>query len=148
SALGKPVPIDTVESRQGSFPGHERLIGPHESIIRFEPPSGEDALRESNPLVYAILAQARARLIQLEAGLNFLGYSDDYVPPWRFQFLLTRARYFAEHAKNAEREYLNFLQNAEHEEFQELSVAQNVVLEKSNVRIENSRLDQARLQLE
>jgi hypothetical protein len=105
SALGKAVPIETVQSRQGSFPGHERHIGPHESIIRFEPPSGEDALRESNPLVYAILAQARPRLIQLEAGLNFLGYSDDYVPPWRFQFLLTRARYFAEHAKNAEREY-------------------------------------------
>jgi hypothetical protein len=38
-------------------------------------------------------------------------------------FLLDRARYFVEHAKNA-REYLNFLSNAEREEFQELTASE------------------------
>jgi hypothetical protein len=56
--------------------------------------------------------------------------------------LLERARYFAEHAKNAQREYLNFLSNAEREEFQELSASQNVEMEKSNVRIETAQVDQ------
>src|SRR5262249_34488542 len=79
---------------------------------------------------------------------NYLGYRDDYVPTWRFQFLLERARYFTEHAKEAQREYLNFLANAEREEFQELTVAQAVVLEKSNTRIETARVEQARLEVE
>src|SRR5436309_1421810 len=49
----------------------------------------------------------------------------------------------AEHAKGAERDYLNFLNNAEHEEYQELSASQNVEMEKANVRIETARVDQA-----
>jgi hypothetical protein len=146
--LGKQQNIPTVVSRDRTLPGFERIVGPHEYLLRFLPPPGEASLRETNPLVYAILSEARARLIQLEAGLNFLGYRDDYVPPWRFQFLLVRARYFAEHAKNAERDYLNFLANAEREEFQESSVAQNVALEKASIRVETARVEQSRLELE
>ena len=90
---------------------------------------------------------AQARLLQLWSWFNYLGYSDDYMPPWRFQFLLDRARYFAEHAKNAQREYLNFLSNAEREEFQELTAAQTVELEKSNIHIESARVNQVRLEV-
>ena len=104
-------------------------------------------MRETNPRVYAALLTATARLEQLKAGFNYLGYLDTYVPPWRFQFLLERARYFAEHAKNAQRDYLNFLGNAEREEFQELSTSQNVEMEKSNVRIETARVDQVLLEV-
>jgi len=50
------------------------------------------------------------------------------VPAWRFQYLLDRARYFSEHSKNAQRDYLNFLNNAENEQYQEMSAAQNVEL--------------------
>lgn len=84
----------------------------------------------------------------MESGLNYLGYSDSYVPPWRFAFLLDRARYFVEHAKNAQREYLNFLSNAESEEFQEQTAAQNVEMEKSNIRLETARVDQAALEVD
>src|SRR5262249_20958905 len=45
--------------------------------------------------------------------------------------------------KSAQREYLNFLSNAEREDFQELSASQNVEMEKSNIRIETARVDQA-----
>jgi hypothetical protein len=105
-------------------------------------------MRETNPRVYAALLTAIARLEQLKAGFNYLGYLDTYVPPWRFPFLLERGRYFAEHAKNAQREYLNFLSNAEREEFQELSASQNVEMEKSNVRIETARVDQVLLEVQ
>jgi hypothetical protein len=147
-ALGKEMPIATIVSRTGAIPGFEKLVGPHEPLLRFVPPDNQTALRETNPLVYAIVTEAQARLLQLDAGLNYLGYRDDYVPPWRFEFLLSRARYFAEHAKSAQRDYMNFLANAEREEFQELSAEQAVVLEKSSIRIETARVDQCSLEVE
>src|SRR5262249_47766664 len=103
-----------------------------------------EVIAETNPRIYALLLSAQARLLQIEHGFNYLGYKDDYIPPWRFQFLLERARYFSEHAKNAQRDYLNFLNNAEHEEFQETSMAKDVEMEKANVSIETARGDQAR----
>jgi hypothetical protein len=118
-----------------------RKSAPHQALVEFVVP-GSQAMRETNPRVYAVLLQAQSRLLQLWSGFNYLGYTDDYTPPWRFQFLLERARYFAEHAKNAQRDYLNFLGNAEHEAFQELSASQAVEMEKSNVTIEGARVSQ------
>ncbi|HEX2269884.1 MAG TPA: hypothetical protein VHH35_10125, partial [Pyrinomonadaceae bacterium] len=149
--LGKKITIETIKPRQGDFPEPDRRISPHESLVKIEAPNTNGtsaALLETNPLIYALVIQASARLLQMQSGLNYLGYSDEYTPPWRFQFLLDRARYFAEHAKNAQREYLNFLSNAEREEFQELTGAQNVEMEKSNIRVETARVDQVKLELE
>ena len=130
------------------LPGLERNLGPHEALLQFLAPPGQTVLRETNPVIYMIVSSAKARLIQIGGRLNYLGYRDEYVPPWRFRYLLERARYFAEQAKNAQRDYLNFLANAEREEFQEMSTAQNVVLEKSNIRAETTRVEQARLEME
>jgi receptor-binding and translocation channel-forming TcA subunit of Tc toxin len=141
--LGKGILVRTLASFSATLPGLDRRVKAHEPLLRFVPPDGQPVMRETNPRVYAALLTATARLEQLKAGFNYLGYLDTYVPPWRFQFLLERARYFAEHAKNAQREYLNFLSNAEREEFQELSASQNVEMEKSNIRIETARVDQA-----
>ena len=146
--IGKKLTIETIQPRRGEYPEPDRRTHPHESLLKFEPAGEATALRETNPLIYALLAEARARLLQMESGLNYLGYSDEYTPPWRFQFLLDRGRYFAEHAKSAQREYLNFLNNAEREEFQELTAAQNVEMEKSNIRVESARVDQVRLEVE
>ena len=142
--LGKDILVPTITSASTTLPGLDRRAKAHEPLLKFTPPDGQAVMRETNPRVYAALLTATARLEQLKAGFNYLGYLDTYVPPWRFQFLLERARYFAEHAKNAQREYLNFLSNAEREEFQELSTSQNVEMEKSNVRIETARVDQVR----
>lgn len=148
--LGKRIAIPTIVARRGDYPEPDRRVRPHEPLVAFSPPPGASsaALSETNPIVYSLLLQARARLLQMEAGLNYLGYSDDYIPPWRFHYLLDRARYFVEHAKNAQREYLNFLTNAEREEFQEQTAAQNVELEKSNIRLETARVDQVTLEVE
>lgn len=145
--LGKEVPIPTITSISETLPGLDLRNGPHERLLLYTAPDGQSVLLETNPRVYAVLIEAQARLEQIKAGFNYLGYKDDYIPPWRFQFLLERTRYFAEHARNAQREYLNFLSNAEREEFQELSAAQNVILEKSNVRIETARVDQTRFEM-
>jgi len=125
------------------LPGLDRTLGPHQSIAKIASPDN----RDNNPRLYAIGLLATAKLEQIKAGFNYLGYPPDYVPPWRFSFLLDRARYFAEHAKNSQRDYLNFLNNAEHEEFQEQSAAQNVEMEQSNIKIETARVDQAQAEV-
>jgi peptidoglycan hydrolase-like protein with peptidoglycan-binding domain len=143
--LGKQITIPTIASETKALPGLDKRSGPHEPLLRVEFP---DAGATTNLVVYALVVEARARLLQIEAGFNYLGYGDDYIPPWRFQFLLERARYFTEHAKNTQRDYLNFLGNAEQQEFQELSAAQAVEMEKSNIQIETARVEQSRMEVE
>ena len=142
-SLGNTITVPTVSAIGNSLPGLGVGTYPHEPYLQFRVPDGQQAMRERNPRVYALLLHVQARLLQIWSGFNYLGYRDDYVPPWRFQYLLDRARYFSEHAKNAQRDYLNFLSNAENEEFKEMSAAQNVDLEKANVQIEAARVDQA-----
>lgn len=146
--LGKAVPIETIRSEHGLTAGANRRTGPHESLVRFVPPQGGHVLKETNPVIYALIIQAAARLVQLESGLNYLGYRDDYVPPWRFHYLLERARYFAEHAKASQARYLEFLTNAEREEYQEMSVAQNVTMERANIALETARVEHSQAEVE
>jgi hypothetical protein len=142
-SLNQSIMVPTITPVGSSLPGLTNGTHPHEPYLQFHPPEGQQAMREKNPRVYAVLLTAQARLLQIWSGFNYLGYRDDYVPPWRFHYLLDRSRYFAEHAKNAERDYLNFLSNAENEELKEQSAAQNVELEKANVQIETARAEQA-----
>jgi hypothetical protein len=108
-------------------------------VVRLSP----SVIKETNPLVYAILAEAKARLEQIESGLNYLGYSDNYVPPWRFDYLLTRARALANNAKNAERDYLNFLRAAEEEDLRETEAGQVVSSERWSAITDRARVVQA-----
>jgi hypothetical protein len=146
-SIGDAITVPTVEAAGSTLPGLTPGAHPHEPYLQFQPPQGQTTLRERNPRVYALLLQAEARRVQIWSGFNYLGYRDDYLPPWRFEYLLDRARYFAEHAKNAQRDYLNFLSNAENEEFKELSASQTVELEKANVQIEGARVDQSAAEL-
>jgi peptidoglycan hydrolase-like protein with peptidoglycan-binding domain len=145
-SLGQAVTVPTVQPLAATGTGVAGLTPgthPHEPYLQFSLPDGQQAMREWNPRVYALLLTAQARLLQIWSGFNYLGYRDDYVPPWRFQFLLERARYFSEHAKNAQRDYLNFLNNGETEELKELSASQTVELEKASVQLETARVDLA-----
>ena len=139
AAAAQAITIPTVGISERATPSGTH---PHEPLVRFVL-QNEAPMRECNPRVYGLLLQAHARLLQIWCGFNYLGYRDGYIPPWRFGFLLDRARYFVEHAKNAQRDYLNFLSNAENEELKELSAAQNVELEKVNVAVETARKDMA-----
>jgi hypothetical protein len=145
--LSKEILIDTIEPvlRPGEtpVPGQERMVrGENRAASAPLLRIGDATSTDTNPRVFALLLTANARLEQLKADFNWLGYPDDYTPPWRFQFLLERGRYFTEHAKQAQRDYLNFLSNAEREEFQEKSAAQAVQLESANIAIEDARVDQ------
>ena len=140
--LGKDITVPGIESKTKELPGLSQTKAPAESWLLLNDTVAGEVNAETNPRIYALLLNAQARLLQIENGFNYLGYKDNYIPPWRFQFLLERARYFSEHAKNAQRDYLNFLSNAEREEFQEQSAAQAVEMEKANVRVESARVNQ------
>lgn len=135
------VPISTIVT------GAAGLVGatparPYEQILSLT----DGPHLETNPVIYSVVSSATARMQQIDAGLNYLGYREDYVPPWRFQYLLQRARYFAEHAKSAENEYINFLSNAEREEYQELTMQQQVTLADANVQLETAKVQVAQYQ--
>ena len=146
--LGKEILIHTInpvlKPGEDPAPGQERMVALKNTAATAPLLEiGEDTSTDTNPRVFALLLQANARLVQLQADFNWLGYRDDYVPPWRFQFLLERGRYFAEHAKQAQRDYLNFLSTAEREELQQKSAEQAVALENANIAIEDARVEQA-----
>lgn len=145
--LGKDVTVPGLASKTEELPGLSQTKAPAESWLLLNDTVAGEVNAETNPRIYALLLNAQARLLQIEKGFNYLGYKDDYIPPWRFQFLLERARYFSEHAKNAQRDYLNFLNNAEREEFQEQSAAQAVEMEKANIAIETARVSQIGLEV-
>lgn len=141
--FGKDVTIEGIKSRTNELPGLSLTKAPAESWLDFHRYGNGAPIGETNPRIYSLLLNTQARLLQIEHGFNYLGYKDDYVPPWRFQLLLERARYFAEHAKTAQRDFMNFLHNAEQEEFQEQGAAQAVEMEKANVAVETARVSQA-----
>ena len=138
--LGR-LPVNGIT--QQTVPGVAQT--PRPSLIRFTAAAGRSV---TNPLIYQLILQATGRLHQLNAGLNYLGYSDDYVPPWRFHHLLERARYFTAAAKTNQSDYLSFLTNAEQAEYQELTAAQQVAGARQNTRIEAARVEEARSEVE
>ncbi len=142
--LVESVPIETVSFSHR--PGDP--IGPHERLLDFRYIDGLPVYGETNPIIYQLVLAAKARLLQIAAKLNYLGYPDDYVPPWRFSYLIDRARYYTGHAKTTQSDYLNYLSNAEREEFHEQSEEQRVAQERQSVRTERARVDQSRRELE
>ena len=138
--LAAAMPIYSVSYLRDRLSGTSAQGGSTVSLVAIESPRGEPPPRESNPVIFALVAEAKARLRQIEAGLNYLGYRDDYVPSWRFQFLLERSRYFATNAKNGQRDYLNFLNTAEDAAYREATAEQTVIQEKGNIHVEAMRV--------
>ena len=66
-----------------------------------------------NPRRRNQLDRARLALHQLEAGLNFYGYSDEAVPTLRYDALVDGAQRWATGAKSAQTDYLAYLGRVE-----------------------------------
>lgn len=74
-----------------------------------------------NPRVRNQLDRARLALRQLEAGLNFYGYSDEAVPTLRYETLASSAQRWATAAKGAQADFLAYLGRVEHLELDMLA---------------------------
>ena len=81
---------------------------------------------EISSALASIVLEIRARLIQLNAGLDFLGMPAIIVPIWSFEFLQNVARYFAQQAIQAEREFISWWDRAENEALTEQQLEQAV----------------------
>jgi hypothetical protein len=104
-------------------------------IAAADPPAVND-----DPQVIAKVLEARSRLGQIAAQLNFFGFGIDYVPPFSFEYLQNTARYFGQQASQIEQRYIQFKSTAENEELrreqldQQAEVArQSVILEQRGV---------------
>jgi hypothetical protein len=106
-----------------------------------------------NPLVSAQTQEACMMLDMLKSCVNILGYSDDLIPPLRFEALQRVAESFAGLAQAAERDVLQFRQSFEQEEFALMQAQSNleqadveVAVEQLNVELAEGEIALAQLQ--
>ena len=97
----------------------------------------------SNPLAVEQAAAAHLGLTRLRNKLNFIGYDSSYVPSWRMEFLLNSARYYAEHARQLERDSLQFQSSAEQEQMSQRLLVQQVATAASQLAVESRRGEEA-----
>ena len=95
-----------------------------------------------NPAVATLVLLARLNLQNIAAGIDLplLSLQREQVPVFSFQYLQNVARYFAEHAIQAERTYINFQTSAEQEEFTRSMLENAVALEQANELLEQKKV--------
>jgi tetratricopeptide (TPR) repeat protein len=103
-----------------------------------------------NPSIAAVVLLAKLNMQNIENGIDFplLSLSREQVPVFRFEYLQNVARYFAEHAIQAERTYINFKTSAEQEEFTRAMLENAVDLEAANEQLESKKVEIAQEQRE
>jgi hypothetical protein len=110
--------------------------------------SSEDQSISCNPVTQAQVEKVRIRLAQINGSFNILGYRDDMVPILRYPYLVNQAKMFAQLAIQAEKDFIQFLTNAEQESFNLLTAQQALAIAKANVRVEQARAGVAKQRIE
>jgi len=123
------------------------------SAMRDQPAEPVTAFRERlrtavpgtviNPIALEHAETAMVGLSRLRAGLNFLGFSADFVPSGTYRFLLGSARYLAEQARQLERDALQFLTSAEAELGNQRLLVQHIGAAASQLAVETRRTEEA-----
>lgn len=101
-----------------------------------------------NPYAASLAMAAHQQLGKIEADLNYLGYSDDYVPVWTYRFLLNSARYFSDRARQLGRDALQFLESAEREWGDRRLLSQQMAIAEGQFAIETRRLAESAAAIE
>jgi hypothetical protein len=100
-----------------------------------------------NPAILAQQMRARIGLTQIDAGLNFYGYSHNLVPLLRYRPLISAARYFATLAKKAQTDFITYKERAEDAEIALLEQRTAVATSAIRVQIESHRILEAQQQV-
>lgn len=108
---------------------------------------GSGLVFKPNPMLASLVAHVQAQLAKIAAGLNWLGLAPDTVPIWSFDFLQSTARYFAQHAVQAWRQYVSYRSAAEQEELTQRELEQAIVLNEYAEAAQEARVDLANSQL-
>lgn len=137
-----------------SIPGASPLYGqtPFDTIetdiTEFLPTIDDEVTAELDADIEIEIRRARGYQLMIHAGLNVLGLSLDIIPIFRFRYLQAVARYFAEQAIKAEREYVSFLSNSERETAALMELQQAVDLADATIALEGQRVAEANAQVE
>lgn len=97
-----------------------------------------------DPQIELIVRQAYQRLRMIEAGLNWFGLTESPVTVFRYEYLQALARYFADQAIKAERDYINFWTNGERETQSLMQLEQAVEVANDNLELEARRVAEAK----
>lgn len=97
----------------------------------------------ANPLVIAYQMEALMNVTKLDNHLNYLGYSEQFLPIWKYSYLASLARSFAQHAIQLEKEFVNFKVSAEGETYTNRQLLQSIQLNRFNQLVERYKAEQA-----
>lgn len=96
-----------------------------------------------NPAILAQQTRARIGITQIDAGLNYYGYTHDLVPILRYRPLATAAQHFTTLAKHAETDFLGYKERAEKAELALIHARNAAATTAIRVQIESQRIIQA-----
>jgi hypothetical protein len=96
-----------------------------------------------NPLQTQQKKQACLMLDVLHACRNILGFTDEFVPPLRFEALLRLASSFADSAHATERDLLTFRQALETESYSFIQVTNSLAMSQADVGLEDMNVNLA-----
>ena len=105
--------------------------------------AGFPATYPDNPEILSKVAEARVRLQQLKASLDFFGLAVDYLPPFSWDYLQNTAKYFAQQASQMEQRYIQYTTSGENETLQRQELDQQAEVAAQNVVLEQRGLDEA-----
>lgn len=113
-----------------------------------------NALSGPNSAITAQETIAQIGITQIDAGLNYYGYSDLLVPTLRYEALVSTAKSFAALAKQAEEDWISFTNQAEAAQLNQIQArfaadiaAKRVDIEKQQVLAANDYVTQAQIQV-
>ena len=114
-ALYRADDASSLERARELYKGIIFLLGEDPGTSAYLPPHFKLSWSRiiENPRVRNQLDRARLALHQLEAGLNFYGYSDDAVPTLSYDTLVKAAGRWATGAKSAQNDFLIYLGRVE-----------------------------------
>jgi tetratricopeptide (TPR) repeat protein len=140
-----PLAVDPA-SPLYNVPAFNGMRAQVEAILAAPRPLNPDAF---NPAISSLVLLAQMNIENIAAGIGFplLSLQREQVPVFTFEYLQNVARYFAEHAIQAERAYINFKNSAEQEEFTRSMLENTVDLERANEALEAQKVQIAQQQL-
>jgi hypothetical protein len=96
-----------------------------------------------NPAIQVQQIRAQIGIKQIDAGLNYYGYSYNFVPLLRYRPLVEAAQHFSNLAHHAQSDFLSYKEHAENGEIDLIHAHNAVAAATIRVEIENQRILQA-----
>jgi hypothetical protein len=105
--------------------------------------AGFPAKFNDNPDLLSKVQEARVKLHQIAAGLDFFGHKPDYLPPFGWEYLQNAAKYFAQQASQMEQRYIQYTASGEDQTLQRQQLDQQAQVAAQTVVLEQRGADEA-----